>query len=142
MSALYQAMKRVVNEYDANKAGTNVHFGTVRGEKPLEIELDSKLRLEERFFVVAEHLTDYEIEFELNENLTGNELTGIRQIEGWYAQHEGQQTVVVNSGGIQGYTGKGTVKLLNHLKAGDRVIVLRMEGGQQFVVADRIGKVN
>lgn len=123
MSVLYEAMKRVVDEFDANKDSTNAYFGTVKTIQPLTIELDNKLTLEESYFVVAQHLTDYKIECEIQ----------TKDIQNFFVEHEGKQQVEVQ-GGIQ----KGEIILKNALKVADRLILLRMEGGQQFIVLDRM----
>lgn len=123
MSVLYEAMKRVVDEFDTNKDSTNAYFGTVKTIKPLTIELDNKLTLEESYFVMAKHLTDYKIECELQ----------TEDIQNFFVQHEGKQEVQVQKG-LQ----KGEILLKNALKVGDRLILLRMEGGQQFIVLDRM----
>ena len=125
MSALYEAMKRVANEFDQNRETTSLCFGTVKTTKPLSIELDNKLLLEERYFVVAQHLTNYELECEME----------TEELEGFYLEHEGRREVETDNGWQL-----GKILIKNELKMGDRVMVIRLEGGQMFAVMDRIGE--
>lgn len=125
MSALYEAMKRMANEFDQNREATSLCFGTVKVAKPLTIELDNKLVLEEKYFVLAQHLTNYEIECEIE----------TEEVEGFYVEHEGRHDAQTD-GGWQ----MGKILMKNELNAGERVIVVRMDGGQMFAVLDRIGE--
>lgn len=124
MSVLYDAMKSVAAQYEQNQNPVRLLFATILQAEPLRVELDNKLILDEKYFLVAQHLTDYEIEAELTTD----------EIEEFFVEHEGRQDVQVDIG-LQ----KGRIKLKNKLKSGDRVIVIALEGGQFFVILDRIG---
>lgn len=146
MSVLYDAMKSITLQYDTDRIAAGVVFGTVRSESPLTIEIGQKITLTERFVTVAQHLTDYEIPYNIlsEESATHRdklktEFNEISEIDDFYVMHEGRQDVQVGGGLLGVFNGTGTIKLLNHLMEGDRVILLRMEGGDQYVVIDRIG---
>lgn len=113
-------------------------FGIVKSEKPLRVELESGIVLEEEFLGVCQHVTDYEIEYELNQNLAGTELTEIASTSGFYVDHEGRHNLQVQSGEFKSFVGKGTIKLLNHLLVGDKVFMIRFLNGQFFQIIDRI----
>lgn len=140
MSILYDSVKQIVAEYDGAAKRAGVLFGTVASVGPLSVILDNKLTLTDQFLTVAQHITDYDIPFELNQRYLSNELTQIQKTSGFFAIHEGKQPVGVENGYIGDYIGQGTIRLLNHLLVGDRVIVLRMENGNQYVIIDRIGE--
>lgn len=116
-------MKRIVGDYDANKSGTSVIFGTVSTAKPLCVEIDKKLTLTQKFLTVAQHLTDYYIDCEITTD----------DIDGFFVEHDGRHDVEVEPGWQ-----RGRILLKNHLNAGDKVIIARMDGGNQYVVLDRL----
>lgn len=93
----------------------NFIFGTVSQEKPLEIEIHEKLKLTKEFLVLTERVTRYEVDLEHDHT---------------------------NSGGVTTKALKD--KLLKEtpirtgLKKGDKVVLARVQGGQQFVVLDKV----
>ena len=103
-------------------------FATVKAVDPIIIITDDKLEITEEFITIAQHLTDYEIECEIT----------TEEIEGFITNdvHDGEHKIIVDPEGIQ----KGKIKLLNKLKAEDRVIVSKFQNGQMYAVIDRIGE--
>ena len=147
MSRLYEAMQRIARDYDQNRSAAAVLFGKVKCAAPLEVEIDGKLTLTEHFLTVAEHLTDYEIPFELRnaERATHPEKkesqwSNISQTENLYVMHEGRQEVCAQNAQMARFNGQGTLYLCNHLRKGDIVLLLRMDGGHMYVVADRVAQ--
>lgn len=124
LSILYDAIKSVALDYDKNRVAAGLLFGTVRGVDPLQIEIDQKIVLSEKFLTVAQHLTDYHIDCDVETD----------SISGFVALHDGEFPVDVKPG-LQ----NGRVLLKNKLLPGQRVILARMEGGHQYIVLDRIG---
>lgn len=96
-----------------NAAGNpvSVMFGTVTEEKPLKILVDQRLPLDEDFLIVTERLTRYEIDLK-HKHETNGEPTKDALTE----------KVVIREG----------------LKTGDGVLLLRIQGGQKYVVWDKV----
>lgn len=90
----------------------HVLFGTVVSESPLEVEIHQKLKLTEEFLVITERVTRYEVNLEHNHGGGANALTGLLT------------NTPIRAG----------------LKKGDKVVLLRVQGGQQFVVLDKVVK--
>lgn len=89
----------------------HVLFGTVTAENPLEIEIHQKLKLTEEFLVITERVTRYEVNLE----------------------HD--------HGGVKALAGMLTdTPIRTGLKKGDKVVLLRVQGGQQFIVLDKVVK--
>ena len=103
-------------------------FGRVVGISPLKISVEQKMSLGEKQLVLSRHVTDYE--------------------------------TVVNGGNIQNYYYTGTepdtelhpvspqhvhavgnipITIHNGLVVGDEVMILRQQGGQKYIVWDKIG---
>lgn len=96
----------------------NVLFGTVSQESPLEIEIHQKLKLTEEFLVLTERVTRYEVDLE--------------------------QDHVYTDDGSNGTSEKALTSLLTKrqirtgLKKDDKVVLMRVQGGQKFVVMDKV----
>lgn len=99
---------------EAIEAGSPVAimFGTVTGVDPLEVSVDQRLSLDADFLIVPESLTRYEI------NL--------------------QHAHTVPSGGVTGEALPSLIVIRPGLQQGDRVLLLRMQGGQRYLILDKV----
>lgn len=88
-----------------------VMFGKVTKTNPLEINVDQRFTLDEDFLIVPEQLTRYEVDLK-HKHTTSSEDTGEALTE----------KVVIREG----------------LKSGDNVLLLRVQGGQKYVVLDKV----
>lgn len=88
-----------------------VMFGTVTKDNPLEVNVDQRFTLDADFLIVPESLTQYEV------NLQHNHPTGI---------------------GTTGDALTQPIVIRRGLEAGDRVVLLRMQGGQKYLILDRV----
>lgn len=88
-----------------------VMFGTVTKEKPLEILIDQRFTLDEDFLIVPEQLTRYEIDLKHRHGTSGED-----------TKEALNEKVVIREG----------------LKVGDPVLLLRVQGGQRYVVWDKV----
>lgn len=99
----------------------NVLFGTVSNIKPLEIEIHDKLTLTKDFLVLTERVTRYEVDLEHDHGYTDD--------------------------GSQATTQKSLKDLLTKtpirtgLIKGDKVALLRVQGGQKFIVIDKVVEI-
>ena len=64
----------------------------------------------------------------------------IAQISGHFVNHDGQRVVQVNQGSLGQFNGAGTLRLLNHIMEGDKLILVRMQGGHKYVILDRLAE--
>ena len=111
------------NSVMANKPAT-VKFGVVMQESPLKIKVDQKLILTEEFLVLTRNVTDYE--FEMTVNHTTEK-----------AQKGGKDPAVASHKHM--YKGRKTFLVHNKLRKDENVILLGVQGGQTYVVLDRVG---
>lgn len=87
----------------------NIVIGTVTKVSPIEIEISQKLKLTKEFLIITERVTRYEVDLEHNH------------------------------GGTNALGGKLTdTPIRTGLKTGDRVLLIRVQGGQQYVVVDKV----
>ncbi len=115
IAELVEEIKRAaVGAVDAGKP-CGVFFGVVRSAKPLEILVEQKLTLGEGQLILSRAVTDYETDIEID----------------WKTETAKEHVLKIR--------GKKKIKVLNSLKAGERVVLIRLTGGQRFLVADRVG---
>ena len=127
---LCNTIRRIVKQtVEANKP-SGLYFGTVTSVSPLEITIDTTHVLTEEFIVLAQNVTKYRCNMTIN-HLTELETTHVhiystsRTTEPTMHSHE--------------YKGRKTFLIHKDLQKGEKVILLREQGGQKYVVIDRIG---
>ena len=126
-TALLREIKRAAKEvYEASKP-TQVCYGEVTSDSPLKIQVDQKLVLEEEQLVLCRSVTDYEcdVEFSLKTEKLQHNHTGVH----------GTTSVQTLQYEVKN---KKKMKVYNALKKDDVVFLIREQGGQRFIVIDRI----
>lgn len=140
-------VKRAALEAMEASKPVNVLFGTVVSASPLQISVEQKMTLGMKQLILTRNVTDYTVS-----------MTITHETESALTTHTHDYSGNVDSGGpgphSHGYTGttdptdlahiheyKGTKAFLVHhaLKAGERVVLVRLQGGKKFLVLDRLG---
>lgn len=119
---LVKAIRQVSNETTEAQGPVNVCYGKVLSSSPLSVLVDQKLTLGAAQLVLTRNVTDYEMqlsmerqEFELEENGLGSN----------YHVSADRQWVLIH----------------NALEAGDEILLLRQQGGQKYIIIDRVVSV-
>lgn len=126
--ALMKVVKRAaLDAVDASKP-VQVCFGKVTSASPLKILVEQKMTLGEGQLVLCRNVTDYQT------MITGG------NIQNYYytGSPPNVSTVPVSPSHVHA-VGKIQVTVHNGLVVGDEVILLRQQGGQKYIVVDRIG---
>ena len=125
---------------------TDFTIGKVTSDKPLEIEIDNKLALDEKQLILTSLVQDFDVNMYMEHETEETDLT-----------HKHQASIIITSphgdtGSItvqdtdgrhtHEYTGVKTFTVNLRLKKDELVILLRVQGGQKFIVLDRLRKVN
>lgn len=114
---LKDSIKTIVGDYmDASDVSTFL-YGTVVSASPVSVFVNEKLTLSSEFIVIPRWLTDYEYDVEIKYPTD----------TGGSPSHDHALTSVKK------------IKIKNALKPGDRVILIRQHGGQQYLILDRVG---
>jgi hypothetical protein len=92
---------------------THIMFGEVTSVNPLEVNVDQRFNLTADFLIVPESLTRYEVDLSHSHSYSGG-TTG-----------DGLTTPVVIREGLQ---------------VGDKLILIRVQGGQKYVIFDKVGE--
>lgn len=123
-SGLIDIMKRAA--IDANEASqpTDLRFGTVISVSPMKVQVTNQMVIPESLLIVPSQLTDYTVEVTVN----------------WQTENTGKSgnTDEAFSSHSHGITGKKTLTIHNALKVGDKVVLIRKQGGQAFYILDKI----
>lgn len=117
-------IKQAALEVVANSKPCDVMIGIVAGESPLSIQLDQKITLTEEFLFLTRNVTDYSVIMEVDH-------TTEAEMGGSCSDHCKEHT--------HDYVGEKEFFVKNHLQEGEKVLLLRVAGGQKFVVWDRLG---
>lgn len=131
LNALVRAVKKAAVEAVRAENPMGVCHGTVTGLSPLEITTDQKLILGEKQLILTNAVRDYTVE------MTVDHITEV-------ISHGHSVTDTYTGGGTaqpvdhsHPYKGRKSFRVHLGLKMGEKVILVRCDGGQQFVVLDR-----
>lgn len=137
--------KAAVDAVDATKPA-NICFGTVESVEPLRINVEQKMILGSAQLTLSRNVTDFSVhvtadwQTESYAQTTGQECQGETE-PGGNPEHFHKFKAQGGGGGSHDHkiSGKKEIILHNALSAGETVILLRQQGGQKYIVLDRIG---
>lgn len=139
---LVQLFKQIANEGNAANRPVNVLFGTVQSEDPdLSIMLDQKKLLTKEFLIKSRNVTDYYVDMtvdHMTEDTTKPETdkTAGGGGDASFASHLHKHSH------IHPYKGRKPFLVHNRLLVGERVILISAQGGQSYIILDRVGGEN
>lgn len=131
INELVRAVKQAA--LDAVKADSPmaVCFGTVISTSPLKIQVDQKKTLGTAQLILTNSVRDFTVEMTVDHE---TEITSHgHQVNDTYTG--GGSAVAVDH--AHAYKGRKSFRVHLGLKAGEKVILLRCDGGQKFLVLDR-----
>lgn len=124
MNKALEVIKKAAMDAVINSAPADIVYGTVLSVSPLSVYVDQKKTLEAEFLVLTRNVTDFDTEVTVQ----------------WRTEN--------TSGGGGGYdafsshshdiTGRKPIRVHNALKAGERVAMIQMSGGQEYLIIDRV----
>lgn len=116
MPDLTESMKKAaLQAMDATKP-VNVAFGTVVQENPLMICVEQKMTLGMEQLVLSRNVTDHDIDVSVK----------------WATNNSGTEVH------LHGVSGTKSMHVHLGLTLGEHVVLLRLQGGQQYLVWDRV----
>lgn len=122
---LVKVMKKASLEAMESNKPVNAVFGKVVSVAPLKIQVDQKITLGSAQLVLCRNVTDYENEITVIDWFTENESGGGGDAS--FASHNHE------------LRDKKKITVHNALKQGEEVILIRQQGGQKYIVIDRLG---
>lgn len=112
--SITKTIKNIVQTEFKKQKPSSFFIGTVESVKPLKVRKDQKLVITERFLLLTDAVKNIEQEVEIE----------------W--------TTETNDNHIHTVKGKKIIKLNNELKTGEKVLVLQNNGGQEFIILERV----
>ena len=154
---LAESMKIAALEaVDASKP-VQVCFGVVLEEDPLKIILDQKLILEKQHLILTRNVMTYNVDveyyWETEEALTTAHTHPIKaediatkalDVDPLGNEHPPKDNISTQGTKLthtHEIGGRKTMKLFHQLYKGDRVVLLRVQGGQKYIVLDKVGEM-
>jgi len=114
--------KAAVEAVEAGKP-VNVLFGTVISASPLKIQVDQKSIYSGTMLILSRNVTDYDVEMTVD-HLTEERSGGSGDSSFSAHDHE--------------YKGRKVFRVHKALGVGERVVLVRIQGGKRFLVWDRV----
>lgn len=123
---LIDIIKTICNNTANARIDVAVMFGVIKKEKPLEIEVEQRLLLDEDFLVLTSRVTENKINLDHKHKYKDTSDSGEAEKESECAKPEDAKLnikeIIVNHG----------------LKVNDKVLLLRVQGGNKYVVIDKV----
>lgn len=125
---------------EAVQAGNPVKvvFGTVISESPLQIMIDQKIILTEEFLILCRNVTDYNLDMTVDHITEDADPNQTDKMSGG-AYYPSFSAHLHKHSHKHPYKGRKTFLVHRKLLVGEEVLLLAMQGGQKFVVVDKIG---
>ena len=119
-SGLIQLFKQTALDAMENSQVCDLRFGEVVSIEPLKIKVTNQLTIPSSLLFVPEHLTKREVPVYVD----------------WYTENPPDDSSVGEHN--HSVNGSKTIIIDNELRIGDRVALLRKQGGQSYFILDRI----
>lgn len=116
--------KAAIEAVNASKP-TSIVYGKVINTSPLQINVEQKMTLTAAQLVLTRNVTEHKIQMTVD-HVTGNTSGGSG--EDSFSSHSHK------------YSGKKEFTVHNGLVVGDEVVMIQMQGGQKYIVLDRVVK--
>lgn len=122
-SGLVGVIKQIAMDAVDNSKIPDLRFGTVISDSPLKVQVTNQFIIPSSMLIVPQNLTDHELDVTIDASYgwgTENEI-----VDG--QPHKHQLNI-----------GEQKLKIHNRLKTGDKVVMLRKQGGQSYFILDRL----
>ena len=140
-AGLVKKMQTVaVNAVGASKP-VNVCFGDVLSVSPLQIDVEQKMILDDTQLILSRNVTDYVTEVTVQWETFAHKVTHDHDVDltdsnGDTVKGKTESKSISHTHDIEG---KKQMTIHNGLIKGEKVILIRQQEGQKFIVWDRIG---
>ncbi len=120
---LLELIKRIVVDTLNSLNPTHVVFGTIKTVAPLTIQLEQQEIIPQEMIALSRNVTDFTTDMTVA-HLTETRAGGSGDSS--FASHNHE------------YKGRKSFLVHKSLQVGDKVVLLRVQGGQKYVVMDRV----
>ena len=141
--AIFSLIQRIAGNVMKDGKPSDVLFGTVTSTTPLRVRVNQKLELEESQLILTNSVRDYEVKLttkgddneptvQTTQTVTDGHYTGTAT---WESASPDTSCFMAHN---HSYSGDKWFKVNLALKIGEKVILLRCAGAQQYVILDRV----
>ncbi|WP_314396395.1 DUF2577 domain-containing protein [Leptotrichia shahii] len=123
MEKLVKLLKQMSSDTINNSEPFEYRKGKVETITPLTVRIDQKILLEEDELILTHLVKDYEVDISVSHETKDFELIEGAPTDIKKHKHE--------------YKGRKKIKIHQGLKVGEEVILLKVQGGQNYIVLDR-----
>jgi hypothetical protein len=123
LNELVQVIKQIAGEAVEAGKPAGITYGKVVSINPLKINIEQKLTLPAEFFKLTKAVTDHYVDMTVS-HVTENRAGGSGYAE--FASHS------------HDYQGRKKIMIHNGLQVGEEVILFQVQGGQRYIVLDRV----
>lgn len=129
-TGLIELIKRASMDAVNNSKPCDLRYGTVISTTPLKVRITQQFIIPESMLIVPEHLTEYELD------------VSILPKYGWKTQDKsgGTDEFAFESHNHNIVIDKKKMLIHAQLKVDDKVVLLRQQGGQSYLILDRLPK--
>lgn len=163
MPNIVELIQQIAQKTNNASALSDVLFGTVISISPLKISVEQKLELSEEFLILTKNVKDYTVDVSMEWNTETRSLnvnhnhaiSGEISINSSASINPNPDNVSISINNdvnsslaideqsldlshAHNITGKKTLTIHNALKNGDKVILIQQQGGQKFIVLDKV----
>lgn len=125
---LAQLLKVFTRQTIESTQPMNFTFGKVINTNPLQISIDQKLILGDEFLILTNAVRDHSVDIEISWNTDkpddGNNSDPTKEHTHKHKIH-----------------GRKKITIYNGLTPGEKVLLLRAQGGQDYIVIDRVDEI-
>lgn len=118
---LLNSVRKAAREAVEAAQPAGVVFGKVISAKPLKVLVEQKMTLNMAQLVLTRNVTEFQTKISVQ----------------WESEESSMEKIAMPH--KHKITGKKEVTIHNGLGIGDEVIIMRQQGGQKYVVIDRVG---
>lgn len=146
-TGLIEIIKVAAMDAIENSKPSDLKFGTVTSVSPLKVMISNNFILPESLLIVPQHLTDYSVVTNVGSGGDGNSsgTTGGSSVDMYVI---GETLMVNTTAGVSVIDTDSTdevdnvddrnLTVYNGLTVGDKVVLLRNQGGTSYLILDRI----
>lgn len=123
MNNLVQVIQQIAEKTNKTGKPTGIVYGEVMTVDPLSIQVEQKLTLPAEFFKLTNAVRDHYVDITVS-HVTEDRAGGSSAAS--FASHN------------HDYSGRKKILVHNGLRVGEQVILIQAQGGQDFIILDRV----
>ena len=127
-----EAMKQMSVDAQNSQKPMIILFGQVISEKPLQIFVNQKQTVKQEALILTNAVKDYEVDIEVSHYTVNDNFLNTMHDHTNVAEND------FDSHNKHAYKGRKKIKIYNGLKMGEKVMMIRQNGGSRYIVLDRV----